>query len=96
MNSLDNYFKQFLTFDNPLFFAFILGVIVIGVIILIFFKIILPLQKKFVSESQRFLLEKAELMALFAEMDPEPLIRTDTTGFIIQTNEASRKIFPDI
>ena len=32
----------------------------------------------------------------FAEMDPEPLIRTDTTGFIIQTNEASRKIFPDI
>lgn len=96
MNNLDNYFKQFLTFDNPLFFAFILSIIIIGVIILIFFKVILPLQKKFVSESQRFLLEKAELMALFAEMDPEPLIRTDPTGFIIQTNEASRKIFPDI
>jgi len=96
MNSLDNYIKQFLTFNNPLFFALILSIIIIGVIILIFFKVILPLQKKFVSENQRFLLEKAELMALFAEMDPEPLIRTDLTGFIIQTNEASRKIFTNI
>lgn len=96
MNSLDNYFKQFLTFENPLFFAFILSISVIGVIILIFYNVILPLQKKFVTENQRFLLEKAELMALFAEMDPEPLIRTDTHGNIIQTNEASRKIFPNI
>ncbi len=96
MNSLDNYFKQFLTFENPLFFAFILSISVIGVIILIFYNVILPLQKKFVTENQRFLLEKAELMALFAEMDPEPLIRTDTHRNIIQTNEASRKIFPNI
>ena len=96
MNSLDNYLKQFLTFDNPLFFAFVLSIMIIGVIILIFFKVILPLQKKFVFENQRFLLEKAELMALFAEMDPEPLIRTEQTGYIIQTNEASRKIFPGI
>jgi signal transduction histidine kinase len=49
-----------------------------------------------VSENQRYLLEKAEIMALFAEMDPDPLIRIDTSGSIIQTNEASRRIFPEI
>jgi len=96
MYDLDNYLKQFLTFENPLFFAFILSISVISVIILIFYKVVLPLQKKFVTENQRFLLEKAELMALFAEMDPEPLIRIDKLGNIIQTNEASRKIFPNI
>ena len=96
MDSLDNYIKQFLTFTNPLFFAFILSISIIGVIILFFYKVVLPLQKKIVIENQRFLLEKAELMALFAEIDPDPLIRTDTSGNIIQTNEASRKIFPNI
>ncbi len=96
MDNLDDYIKVFFTFNNPLFFAFILSCSVIGVIILIFYKVILPLQKKYIIESQRFLLEKAELMALFAEMDPEPLIRTDKLGKIIQTNEASRKIFPNI
>jgi len=96
MNNLDNYINRFLTFENPLFFALILSVSIIGVIILVFYKVVLPLQKKFITENQRFLLEKAELMALFAEMDPEPLIRTDTSGNIIQTNEASRKIFFNI
>lgn len=96
MNNLNKYLEQFISFDNPVFFAIIMSIIVIGLINLIYFKIIDPLQKKFAVEQQNFLLEKAELMALFAEMDPEPLIRTDQKGFVIQTNEASRKIFPGI
>jgi signal transduction histidine kinase len=41
-------------------------------------------------------MERVELMALFAEMDPNPLIRIDAEGNIIQTNDESRKIFPGI
>ncbi len=96
MNNIDNYTNQFFTFENPFFIAVILSIIVFCVIVLIFIKIIFPLQKKFILENQRYLLEKAEIMALFAEMDPDPLIRIDTSGTIIQTNEASRKVFPDI
>lgn len=96
MNNIDNYTNQFLTFENPFFIAVILSIIVFSVIVLIFVKVIFPLQKKFVLENQRYLLEKAEIMALFAEMDPDPLIRIDSSGKIIQTNEASRRIFPDI
>jgi signal transduction histidine kinase len=49
-----------------------------------------------VLENQQFLIEKAELMAIFAEMDPDPLIRIDADGNIIQTNGQSRDIFPNI
>lgn len=47
-------------------------------------------------ESQKHLLEKAQLMALFAELDPNPLIRINSKGEIIHTNESSRSLFPQI
>lgn len=39
------------------------------------------------------LLEQAKLMALFAELDPDPSLRCSLNGEVIQTNEASRKLF---
>lgn len=96
MEIMGTYWEQLLTFNNPFFFTLILSFAVISVIILVFIKVVFPLQKKFITESQRYLLERAELMALFANMDPDPLIRIDSAGNIIQTNEASRNIFPSI
>lgn len=96
MNNIDTYTKLFFTFENPLFVALIISILVIGAVILVFIKVIFPLQKSFITEQQKYLLEKAELMALFAEMDPDPLIRVDSQGLIIHTNEASKNIFRDI
>jgi signal transduction histidine kinase len=96
MNDYDNYINNFFTFNNPFFYAVILSAAIITILIFVYFKYIFPLQKKLVLENNRYLIEKAELMALFAEMDPDPLIRIDAKGNIIQTNEESRKIFPDI
>jgi signal transduction histidine kinase len=96
MNDLKNYTDLFFSFQNPFFFAFILVVALVAVLIVVYIKFIYPLQKKLFKESQRYLIEKAELMALFAEMDPDPLIRIDGQGNILQTNEESRKIFSDI
>ncbi|MBA4405756.1 hypothetical protein C0389_00620 [bacterium] len=93
MNSLEVYKEQFLTFNNPLFFAFILSVIIILLIVVIYIKIVYPLQQKFVAENQRYLLEKAELMALFAELDPDPLLRINEKGELLQSNEAARGLF---
>ena len=96
MNDLNNYTQNFFTFNNPFFFAIILCVAIIGVLFLITLKFIFPLQKKLIIDKQRHLMEKAELMAVFAEMDPDPLIRIEEKGNIIQTNGQSRDIFPNI
>lgn len=94
MNDINAYKEQLFTFNNPIFFAFILTVVVIFLLILFYIKIVYPLQKKFIVENQRYLLEKAELMALFAELDPDPLLRINSNGELLQTNEAFRKLFP--
>ena len=96
MNDLNNYTQIFFTFKNPFFFAIILSIVIIGIVFLVTIKFIFPLHRKIAFDNQRFLTEKAELMAIFAEMDPDPLMRIDAEGNIIQTNEQSRKIFPNI
>ncbi len=96
MNNINTYTNQFFTFNNPLFFSLILSLAIILIILLFFWKFVLPLQQKITTENQRYLLEKAELMAHFSEMDPDPLIRINDSGDIIQTNESSRTIFPNI
>lgn len=95
MDKLSNYSDQFFTLNNPFFLGLLLTVILIIASTYIIIKIILPIHKEYVAKGQRFLLEKAELMALFAEMDPDPLIRTNNSGVIIQTNEVSRAIFSE-
>ena len=41
-------------------------------------------------------MEQAKLMALFSELDPDPLLRINAGGEIIQTNVASREIFGSV
>ena len=60
---------------------------------MVFFKVIYPMRASFREEKQNMLLEQAKLMALFAELDPDPSLRCNLNGEIIQTNEASRKLF---
>lgn len=90
--SIDSFFSL----SNPLLFGLLLSVVITVVVIYIFIKVFYPLQKKRLLEKQRHKLEKAELMALFSELDPSPQIRIDHLGNIIQTNEAARLVFDGI
>jgi len=79
---MDNFFSL----SNPLFLGIILFIFLTLLSLLFFFLIYYP-------NKQKLLLENAQLMALFAELDPDPLLRINYEGIVIQTNEASRRIF---
>ncbi len=93
MHDFELYRQQLFTFNNPIFFAMFLSFIIIALLLILYIKVLYPLQKKMFEDKQKHLLEKAELMALFAELDPDPLLRINSNGEIIQSNEASRKLF---
>lgn len=95
MRDFELYRQQLFTFNNPIFFALFLSIVIIVLLIIIYIKVLYPLQRKMIVDRQKHLLEKAELMALFAELDPDPLIRINSAGEVIQSNEASRKLFAD-
>ncbi len=96
MQGTASYADKFLSLSNPLLFGLLIAFIVAVVIVLFFMKILLPVQRAGILEKQKHLLETAELMALFSEMDPDPQLRINKTGEIIQTNLAARNVFKGI
>ena len=93
MNSFDQYIREVTSLNNPIIYTVMFSLLIITLVLLFFFKVIVPLREKFFIEKQNLILEQTKLIALFAELDPDPSLRCNTEGLIIQTNDASRSLF---
>ncbi len=93
MNEVQNYINQLISLSNPITYSFLFTILIVGFMFFLFFKVIIPMRIKFYQEKQNIILEQAKLTALFSELDPDPSIRCNIKGEIIQTNEATRKLF---
>jgi PAS domain S-box-containing protein len=61
---------------------------------IIFYKyIIIPINKKHFDKEQSLKFEHSRLMALFTELDPDPVFRFDTDGNITMANRTGLEIF---
>jgi signal transduction histidine kinase len=63
-----------------------------GVIYIFYLHIILPLKKSHILEKNNLELNNARLMALFAELDPEPIFRFNSGGKFILANKAVKDL----
>lgn len=90
---LNEYLKNFLSPSNPILFSIIFVVLTVVVVYLISKYLILPLNKKHQDEKHEMELRSSRLMALFAELDPDPIIRIDESGKILLSNEAAKSLF---
>ncbi len=52
------------------------------------------MRKKHLQEQENLKLQQAELMALFAELSPDPIFRFDETGKIVLANNSAHHLFP--
>jgi signal transduction histidine kinase len=92
LKELKEYLDSLFRLDNPIYYSIFLA-ITLFVLIFIFYKyVLLPIQKKYYIEKKELELKNVKLMALFAELDPNPLIRINTLGKIIHTNDAAKKL----
>jgi len=80
--------------ENPFLFALLMIVVVLAVSFIYYRYVVIPMKKKHLEEERSLRLEQAELMALFAELSPDPVIRFNPDGKIILANNSAHKIFP--
>ncbi len=92
---LDYYLKLFLNLNDPIYYSILFLVLLFMLIYLIFKRVIIPLEKKHILENNALEMENAKLMALFAELDPDPILRIDLRGIIIFTNEAAKNLIKE-
>jgi signal transduction histidine kinase len=90
---LHEYLKYFLSPNNPILISLLFVVLVAVFVYFISKYIILPLNKKHQDEKHEIELKSSRLMALFAELDPDPIIRIDAGGQILLSNHAAKKLF---
>lgn len=85
----NNIFDIFFSVQNPAIMIIIIFTAISIIIILIKRDFITPLQRK----KEKLENENLKLMALFAELDPDPILRIDDNGIIIKMNKPAENIF---
>jgi signal transduction histidine kinase len=79
--------------DNPIYYA-IIFVILIYLLLTVFYKyIFIPTKRKHLSEKKELENDNLKMLEIFAEYDPNPIIRIDESGRITNFNRAARSLF---
>lgn len=79
--------------DNPVFYAFFFIILILVFVRIVYQKQFKPAENKWLREKQKLKKQNDRIMALFAELDPNPLIRVDLNGTVIKYNDAAASIF---
>jgi len=74
--------------NNPIILSILLSLALLGITYIFYAYVFLPSRRKFKREKESLESQNAKLMALFAQLDPEPLFRFDNNGLIILANQA--------
>lgn len=90
--TLDQAIDAVTSLSNPLIYILLFIIIFITLLILTSRNIINPMKKKHVEEKRELEFKTARLSALFAELDPDPLIRIDNKGKIIHFNDSAAEL----
>lgn len=86
------FLQVLLDFDNPIYYSIFLLLSLVGLTYIFYKFIYIPQQFKHNLERERLENKNARLMALFAELDPDPVVRIDNSGVVMQTNDAAKDI----
>jgi signal transduction histidine kinase len=95
-NDLQKYYDLIFDVYNPIYISLFL---ILGLILLFYisYKFVYnPLLRKHKGEKENLELKSVKLLALFSELDPNPIIRINTTGNIVGLNKSAKEKFSHI
>lgn len=78
--------ESVLSLSNPIIVALLILLVLVSVIYIFYRYILIPMQKEHLQEQQSLRLQQAELMAMFAQSDPDPVFRFEIDGSIQLSN----------
>jgi len=85
----NNISDVFFSLENPAIYAIAFTVIIVVLVLYIKREFIKPLSLK----KRKLELENTRLTALYAEVDPDPILRTDNVGKVIDMNSSAKEVF---
>lgn len=89
--TLDDLINSLFNPANPIYVSLLIVGGLFSIIFMLYRQLINPTISKYKLEKENLELKSAKMMALFAELDPDPLIRINSEGIIIETNQAAKE-----
>lgn len=77
---------------NPLFLVLFITLVIVFIVLFINTYLVKPIESKHIQEKKEIELRNSRMMALFAELDPDPVIRVDQYGTVNFFNEAAANL----
>lgn len=90
---IDKYFEFFFSIYNPVFLSLIFFMLLFLVAFVSYRYIYNPLLVKHSEEKENLEFKNARLLTLFSEMDPNPIIRLNPNGDIVEINKSAKETF---
>ena len=91
-NITTRFFEILSGWSNPFLLIIFVTVIIFFLIFFINRYLVRPLEQKHIQEKKELELKNSRMMALFAELDPDPVIRVNVDGKVNFFNEAASKL----
>lgn len=91
-HTLDQYIDLLFSLNNPLLYLILFIFLFITILLLTSRNVIRPMKQKHEQEKVKLELEKVRLTALFAELNPDPLIRINEKGIITSCNKSAQQL----
>lgn len=86
-------FIEILTsYTNPFFLILFFAVVIVFIMFFFSRYVLKPIEEKHIREKQEIEFKNSKLMAMFAELDPDPVLRVDEDGKVVFFNEAAARL----
>lgn len=95
-SELDDYVKSFPSFYNPVFLALLIFILILAIIYISYKNIYIPMIAKHKKDQKQFEITTEKILSMFSELDPNPIIRINQDGLIINLNESAKKRFDNL
>lgn len=93
-NEVDDYLKSLPSFYNPVYISILIFILVAAIIYISYRYIYNPMLRKHRKDQKQFELTTAKILAMFSELDQNPIMRINSSGTITSLNKSAKERFP--
>ena len=95
-NELNEYMESLPSFYNPVYISILIFILVAAIIYISYRFIYNPMIKVHKEEQKQFEITTEKILAMFSDLDPNPIMRINSSGLIISLNKSAKERFSSL